>query len=46
MKKLLNSCPNQSRIEEITKEKHEKMVRELMKEDFEELMKFTEPPVS
>lgn len=45
MKKLLNSCPNQSRIEEMTKEKHEKMVKELMKEDFEELMKFTEPPV-
>lgn len=46
MKKLLNSSPNQTRIEEMTKEKHEKMVKELMKEDFEELMKFTEPPVS
>lgn len=46
MKKLLISCPNQTRNEEITKEKHEKMVKELMMEDFDDLMKFSEPPVS
>lgn len=45
MKKLLNACPNQTRSEELTKEKHEKMVKELMMEDFDDLMKFSEPTV-
>lgn len=46
MKKLLSACPNQTRSEELTKEKHAKMVKELMSEDFDDLMKFSEPAVS
>lgn len=46
MKKLLSSIPNQTRNEELMKDKQEKMVKELMMEDFDDLMKFSEPPVS
>lgn len=46
MKRILTAPKDQTKVDEVKKEKQEQMARNLKEQDFEELMKHTEPSVS
>ena len=46
MKRVLTAPNDQTKLDEVKKEKQEQMAKELKEQDFEELMKHTEPSVS
>lgn len=46
MKRILTAPNDQSKLDEVKKEKQEQMAKSLKEQDFDELMKFTEPSVS
>ena len=46
MKRVLTAPNDQTKLDEVKKEKQEQMAKSLKEQDFEELMKHTEPSVS
>lgn len=46
MKRILTAPTDQSKQDELNKEKQEQLVKNLKEQDFDELMKHTEPTVS
>lgn len=46
MKRILTAPNDQSKQDEVNKEKQEQMAKDLKEQDFDELMKHSEPSVS